>query len=57
MRQVLREIVAEIEKQAMAIVVLEAESKGQDARLALELTASAMKRQYDNLRKRIDALP
>jgi hypothetical protein len=56
-KEVLKEIIAEQEKIAVAVLELQAIANGGDPRLTRELKASAVKQLYDTLRKKIDALP
>ena len=57
LQDVLREIVAEQEKQAVAVIELQAMCAGQDVRLTRELNARKVTELFDTLRRKIDALP
>lgn len=57
MKDVLREIVSELERLSTAIIELQARADGKDSRLAMETRASKVKGQHDALRRMIDALP
>ena len=55
LKEVLTEIVDQIEKLTAALAVIESGAK--DKRTAFEVAAQNFKQTYNNLREKIDALP